>query len=106
MKNLPAHRVIACAAIRRGDVIVCGPRHGWCLNHAPDRSAGKWECGFLDQHGNFLTRAEAWNVADMAGQIRCPTGYEQDHKSARKAGIGDEGLLFSENLYTDATEKD
>lgn len=104
MKNPPAYPVIACAAIRRGDVIICGPRHGWCLNRRPSPTE-KWECGFLDQHGNFLTRAEAWKVADMAGQIRCPTGFERHHDNVRPAGIGDEGLLFSENLYTDAMKK-
>lgn len=42
--------------------------------------------GFLDQHGKFLTREEAYEVAKAAGQI------------IRRCG-GDDGKLFSENLY-------
>lgn len=42
--------------------------------------------GFVDNKGVFLTREEAWDVAVEAGQI------------IRRCG-GDEGRLYSENLY-------
>ncbi len=100
-------RLIVCAAIRHKEtgVVVCGARHGNFLNAVmryglDDRPSGEvWECGFADQHGDFLTRSEAWKVADAAGQIRRPTGYERHYDNQRKPNIGDEGLLFSENLY-------
>ncbi len=38
----------------------CGTREGW-------RSS---EQGFIDQHGQFMTREEAWTVAVAAGQVR------------------------------------
>lgn len=100
-------QVIVSAAIRNKGtgVVICGARHGNCLNDIvslgiDERPAGgAWECGFIDQDQKFLTREEAWKVADAAGQIRRPTGYEQNYDNQRKPGIGDEGLLFSENLY-------
>ena len=100
-------RVVVCAAIkhkRTGDVI-CGARHGDCLNfasrHKIDEDFGSetWECGFVDADNVFMTRAEAWKVADSMGQIRRPTGFERNFKNQRPANVGDEGLLFSENLY-------
>ena len=54
--------------------------------------------GFVDQYGKFYDRKEAWKIADKMGQIRRPTGWE-DFSNPRPAGIGDEGILFSENLY-------
>ena len=42
--------------------------------------------GFIDQRGNFLTREEAWIVAEKANQI------------IRRVGA-DGVKLFSENLY-------
>jgi hypothetical protein len=100
-------RLIVCAAVRNkytGE-IVCGARHGNCLNavirygldSSPLREA--WECGFIDQDNEFLSRIEAWEVADAAGQIRRPLGFEEDYSAQRGAGIGDDGMLFSENLY-------
>jgi hypothetical protein len=44
------------------------------------------EQGFIDQFGVFMTREEAYEVAKAAGQIKYRCG-------------GDEGRLFSENLY-------
>lgn len=105
MSNMP--QLIVCAAIRNkntGDVI-CGPRHGNCLNacihyKVDEQPHGDvWEMGFVDQHGDFFNRVEAWKIADKAGQIRRPTGYEQHYNNVRKPNVGDEGLLFSENLY-------
>ena len=82
---------VVCAAIRNDHYdIICAPRHWDCLMRAQvARSVGAWskaEQGFVDQHGNFLTREEAWKIASEAGQI------------VRRVG-GDEGCLYSENLY-------
>jgi hypothetical protein len=45
--------------------------------------------GFLDQHGVFLSRTEAWKVAEAAGQILRRVGGDDANG----------GTLFSENLY-------
>lgn len=62
-------------------------------------ATGKWEgmCssvdwkdldqGFIDNYGDFLTREEAWYLADFNGQI------------INKNLYGHEGWLYSENLY-------
>ena len=100
--------LIVCAAIRndKTGIVLCGVHHGVCMGLAirlglQPREAGSadWTCGFVDNEQQFLTRAEAWKVADAAGQIRRPTGWEKDYSQTRPAGVGDEKLLFSENLY-------
>lgn len=47
------------------------------------------EQGFIDNQGTFLSRTEAWKVAEAAGQI------------IRRVGGDDAngGTLYSENLY-------
>jgi len=102
-------RLVVCAAVRNvhTQVVVCGARHGDCLNAAvryglyPNPVSGDpdWEMGFVDQDNKFMNRQEAWLVADAAGQIRRPKGYERHYKDHRPPGIGDQRLLFSENLY-------
>ena len=82
---------VVCAAIRNDHYdVICAPRHWDCLMRAQVAcSVGAWskaEQGFVNQYGDFLTREEAWKVATEAGQI------------VRRVG-GDEGRLFSENLY-------
>ena len=86
---------VVCAALRRDNgEIVCGPRHFDPTMRAAigricveDQQAWRFaEQGFVDQRGNFLTREEAWPIALANGQIR------------RRCG-GDDGKLFSENLY-------
>lgn len=47
------------------------------------------EEGFIDQHGVFMDRQEAWTVASKAGQIIRRVGGD-----ASKGGT-----LYSENLY-------
>ena len=86
----PVRRVV-CAANRYPDgLVVCGPRHFDSVMHAQLRAAGGErsvaEQGFVDQHGVFLTREEAMEIARAAGQI------------VRRCG-GDSIRLFSENLY-------
>lgn len=100
-------RLIVCAAVRNKSTgeVVCGARHGDCLNavirYKLDEKPGSetWECGFIDQKNRFITRKEAWTVADAAGQIRRPAGFEKNYESQRAPGVGDDGMLFSENLY-------
>jgi hypothetical protein len=77
-------RVVVCAALRRREVIICGPRHWDSICRGTSKDG--WEQGFVDQKGVFLTREEAWPIAKAAGQI------------IRRVG-GDEGRLYSENLY-------
>jgi hypothetical protein len=68
---------VVCAAIRRkdtGDVII-GARHydrAMLDAIAARNEAMQWrsaEQGFIDQHCRFLTREEAWKIADANGQI-------------------------------------
>jgi hypothetical protein len=86
-------RVVVCAALKNKEgLIVCGARHYDAVMHAQiinsyyvwDKDAA--EQGFIDQYGVFMSREEACKVAWYEGQIvrRCD---------------GDEGKLFSENLY-------
>lgn len=88
-------RRIVCAANRHPETkrIILGARHFDHLMRQAAKDTGlKWtasEQGFIDERGNFLTREEAWVVAEKAGQI------------VRRVG-GDSingGHLFSENLY-------
>lgn len=99
-------RVVVCAAAKHKTtcVMICGPRHGECINQVialgidPDPGPD-WELGFVDQDNRFMTREDAWIVADFAGQIRRPTGYETNFEQTRKSCVNDRAPLFSENLY-------
>lgn len=111
MTDLSLPRII-CAAVRRPDgCIVAGPRHFdqtmWCqiLGITPaafrriqaephtDQVLTKvkaWqgaEEGFIDQHGAFYTREEAWKIAYEMGQIDAQELLWQP------------GNLHSEHLY-------
>lgn len=83
---------IVCAANRHPEKqqIILGARHWDAFmceqTKESDLDWAEAEQGFIDQRGNFLTRQEAWEVAKAAGQI------------VRRVG-GDEGCLYSENLY-------
>ncbi len=85
---------IVCAANRHCEtgVIVCGARHFDNIMREVMKVSGgfpHWlncDQGFIDQKGVFYTREEAHAVALKNGQIRYRCG-------------GDEGTLFSENLY-------
>lgn len=98
----PATRRVVCAAIRAadGDVLL-GIRHysgdmhdqiharrftdGDKFLHRHDEDQG-----FVDQHGVFMSREEAYCVARDAGQILYPD----------KCGQGLDGMkLYSEGLY-------
>lgn len=87
----PKPRFVVCAACRvkfTGEIVI-GPRHYDATMHK-QMTSPDWgdpvEQGFIDQHGVFMTREEAWKVAEAVGQIRYRVG-------------GDGEKLFSENLY-------
>ena len=87
---------IVCAAIRANNgSIITGIRHysSDMISQICARKDGEKfkhrhgdDQGFVDQRGNYYTRAEAWVIAEKQGQIV--------HKL-----IGQEGTLYSENLY-------
>jgi len=84
-------RIVCSAIVSPEGLMVVGPRHfdstmGKQLMLFPTGTFLTGEQGFIDQHGVFLTREEAYTIAKEAGQI------------IRRCG-GDEGTLFSENLY-------
>lgn len=89
----PAPRIV-CAANRHNQslIIACGARHFDSIMRNVMKHNGDFpywndcEQGFIDQYGNFYTREEAYVVAKENGQI------------VRRVG-GDNGELFSENLY-------
>lgn len=102
MSELSAPRII-CAANRifrvntggvREELIVAGARHhDSVMNPVLIKlyDLGYWRSeerhqGFIDQHGKFYSREEAWVIAQANNQI------------VRRVG-GDEGCLYSENLY-------
>jgi len=88
---------IVCAAIRNkdGERMVVGPRHFdgtmiKALMTLPDWDTDGWkggEQGFIDQHGRFFTREQAWAIAKPLGQC------------IRSIGMPDNGVLYSEHLY-------
>lgn len=92
------NRRIVCAAVtypaHPGTVLV-GPRHFDAVMVAQyQRIFGEGEepedvQGFIDQHGKFLTREEAWFVALAEGQVIRRVGGDSANG----------GRLYSENLY-------
>lgn len=92
---------IVCAANRYeidGEIfLIIGARHFDSLMIAQiqrlpkqDKLPKSTECqGFIDQRGNFLTRTEAWKIAEQNGQIIRRVGGDSI----------DGGTLYSENLY-------
>lgn len=87
-------RRVVCAANQFMGHIVLGARHfDSSMHRAINDAYGKyppkhedWHQGFIDQNGNYMSREEAWKVAEAAGQI------------IRRVG-GDGDKLYSENLY-------
>lgn len=94
-EQYPHLRRVVCAAIRSADgEVLLGIRHFSPDMHRQIRARPDGEKfyahadvaqGFVDQWGNFLTREEAYAIADRQGQIVRPSG--------------DIGRLYSENLY-------
>lgn len=93
-------RRVVCAAIRAADgSLLLGVRHysrDMCEQIVSRHDGHKFECrldedqGFVDQHGVFMDREEAYQVAKAAGQ-RVDDG---------KCGRGLNGpRLYSEAIY-------
>lgn len=88
---MQSNRRVVCAAIKNtSGNIVCSARHfDKLMIQQMGNNKASWvisEQGFIDQYGVFMTREEAWLVANEAGQI------------IRRCG-GDDSKLYSENLY-------
>ncbi len=71
-------RRVVCAALKKGAVISCGPRHFDTMMHEQIAHVGinmrDAEQGFIDQWGKFMDRVEALEVAKTANQILVKTG--------------------------------
>jgi len=97
-----AQRRVVCAAIRAADGdLLLGIRHYSADMHrqieARTDGAKFHHClgddqGFVDQHGVYMTRAEASRVASEANQIVYRSGSRWNPSSGRWE-------LFSEGLY-------
>lgn len=90
MEDHSQRRVVCAANMFPDGTIILGARH-WdplmCQQaNALGRKGGTEEQGFIDQWRVFMTREEAWLVAEAAGQI------------IYRGNWGD-GVLYSENLY-------
>lgn len=87
--------IIVCAAIKKGDIIIAGPRHfdSVMLSQikaisGDNRGAfADAEQGFIDQFGNFWGRIDAMILARAAGQ-----SIDMDRN-------GSKTRLYSEGLY-------
>lgn len=88
-------QVIVCAAIKTGDVILCGHRHFdmvmisqiEAIGLTAQDLAGNIQ-GFIDNKGKFLTRQQAMDIVKKNGQ---PFDAERNGGNGKK--------LFSEGLY-------
>ena len=94
----PVPRYVVCAAIRFGDLVICGARHydgvmcrvikelgGMELIHK-GLDNNKIEQGFIDQYGVFMSREEAAFIVEANNQSMAEPGKACGH-------------LISENLY-------
>lgn len=89
-------RRVVCAACLFDKGVVLGARHFDTRMHeackdlyGSERYANLVDVqGFVDNHGLFMDRKEAWIVAEAAGQILYPD-----------IGGGSTGTLYSEHLY-------
>jgi hypothetical protein len=66
--------------------------------YGPDYKFQVREQGFIDAKGNFLSRVDAWRIADHYGQILEYDPQTQE-KTLRPPRQGDSQELFSEQLY-------
>lgn len=103
MPNSLVPQRIVCAANRHifSHFIVLGIRHfddhmiqqidlkRECNPNEGGDQDWRWEQGFVDQHGKFLDRNQAWQIAQAAGQIIRSVGGD----------TANGGTLYSENLY-------
>jgi len=86
---------IVCAANKNrlnGSIVLGVRHHDKFMMFSEDINSSGWidaDQGFIDQQGFWLTRQEAWKVAEAAGQIIRRCGGDE----------ADGGTLYSENLY-------
>lgn len=90
---------VVCAAIKFGPIVIVGVRHFDSLMHSMLRKLSinpmrEHVQGFVDNQGSFLTREEAWLVAEAQGQIIRRVGGDETIEGDVKTGH-----LYSENLY-------
>lgn len=84
-------RWVVCAALKKEDRIIAGARHyDKVMRRQIESSEGRrfWlgcEQGFIDQFGDFLTREEAYEIAEKNNQI--------------SRTVSSKGILYSENIY-------
>lgn len=94
-------RRVVCAALKLTDGrLVLGARHydDQMRQTLTDLVVVSWDIeaqGFIDQHCVFLTREEAWKVAEEAGQI---INFHPLSTCGKRVG-GDGEKLYSENIY-------
>lgn len=80
-------------------VVLCGANHGEIfkqlesLGFEPKDGYEELEQGFVDNHGNFLTREKAYEHAKACGQLCQKIIYEREH-----GGVGGRKLI-SEDLW-------
>jgi hypothetical protein len=99
-------RIVSAAMLMKDGLIVPGVRH-----FSPDMRAvlqriygDGYHCkvkeqGFIDSHGNFLSRKDAWDRADKNGQIFVYDPCGDGVLIPQPKNQGTRELLFSENLY-------
>ncbi len=97
--GLPEKEIVVCAAVRSGDKIWRGHRHGHALQAMNDElswdksrkelvgESYRSEQGFITTHNRFVSREEGRALQDAAGILSAdPVGYRGK-------------TLFSEDLY-------
>ena len=113
------NKYIICSAVKYKDHIIHGRRHGDAYEtlkaFLPQSeydliTRDTTIAGFVDQYGDFHTRAEAYIIADAANQIKYGKGTSEaedkivlnvDGKEWEYKG---EPLLISEHLYPERDE--
>jgi len=83
------NRIVCAAMMDHTGVVTLCVRHwdSFCTGiQGPKEHCGQ---GFIDKNGKFLTRTQAWKVAEEAGQIIRRVGGD----------TANGGTLYSENLY-------
>ena len=83
--------IVCSAAINSQGLVLTSVRHGDELfyNACPDATmiVSRWEQGFVTNRCSFVTRKEAWMIAERQGQIRNELPCDNSRR------------LYSENLY-------
>ena len=79
-------QVVVCAACKWEDIIICGARH-WdkvmraqfqYISMIEDTKPPRWEQGFIDQFGDFLSREVAAEIAFISKQANTSVLFSED----------------------------